>query len=131
MIRRLVILAFALSLLLSMATAALLLRSYADDLWIQTSPPGTVYAFKVRGSEATVYRLDQKKPYPNRRAAIVAFSLNYVVSISTLISLISGVYLIRPRRKPAGFCQTCGYDLRASNACCPECGTPIAPKATA
>jgi hypothetical protein len=36
-------------------------------LAIQTSPPGMVYAFKARGSEATVYRVDQKKPYPNRR----------------------------------------------------------------
>jgi hypothetical protein len=131
MIRRLAIIVFVLSLLLSMATAALLLRSYADDLWIQTSPPGVVYAFKARGIEATIYRLDQKKPYPNRRAALVEFSLNYVLSIGALIALLSGAYLFRPRRKPAGFCQACGYDLRASNKCCPECGTPIAPKTTA
>jgi hypothetical protein len=33
--------------------------------------------------------------------------------------------LLRARRRARGHCPTCGYDLRASSARCPECGTAV------
>ena len=51
---------------------------------------------------------------------------------SLMMPIFRLVTAIRARRRiPDGHCLTCGYDLRASQGRCPECGTAIPPHAAA
>jgi predicted amidophosphoribosyltransferase len=43
-----------------------------------------------------------------------------------VVPLVVGASRCRPMiRARRGLCAVCGYDLRASNIRCPECGTPM------
>ena len=128
--RRPFILIFVLSAVVWIATAVLYLRSYTGGFWIQTPPAHTVYAFKIWGRDATVYRLGPST-YPDHRAAIAEFDLKQVGNISGAIALLCGALALWPRKTRPGQCPKCGYDLRATPDRCPECGAAIAPSGTA
>ncbi|MCX5661026.1 MAG: hypothetical protein NTW19_15160 [Planctomycetota bacterium] len=54
--------------------------------------------------------------------------------MALLAAVLPGAWLMialrRGRRAlPPGMCTECGYDLRASQLACPECGKPIVPNA--
>lgn len=52
------------------------------------------------------------------------------LAASVLPAFSASRWIRRRRRTRSGRCLTCGYDLRASEGVCPECGTPIARRIT-
>lgn len=52
----------------------------------------------------------------------------FLATMFALLPLVWGSRrLVLIRKRKAGCCLACGYDLRASKGRCPECGTPISP----
>lgn len=63
------------------------------------------------------------------RVVGMGFPFWWLVPVGAVPLTVWGVMTHRRRRQRQraglGLCLTCGYDLRASNERCPECGTPI------
>jgi hypothetical protein len=92
-------------------------RRYCDVL---SYPRESSYAqlppsFSVAGFEI----IDVHPPKTTLRQVFIPY---WMISVSSaLLPLGFAVKRFR-RRIPAGYCQKCGYDLRASTDRCPECG---------
>lgn len=79
--------------------------------------------------------LDQRNPVPPGHLKL--HGETHTVTITLLVSLFLSCLVItvlslwvgivdhhRKRNLSLGCCASCGYDLRASNGGCPECGSP-------
>lgn len=68
-------------------------------------------------------RSDRNWEYRERGMAVPAWSVALLTGVPPLWT--AAARLRRSRRRAAGRCLRCGYDLRATPGRCPECGTPV------
>jgi len=81
-------------------------------------PAGTPVAFAFAGTAL------ERSPFPLLSLRL-DLPLWIVVASTAVLPLVRVARWVgRIRRKRAGLCPACGYDLRASPDLCPECGTP-------
>ncbi len=85
---------------------------------------GTTYYFLPDGTVTTTPPL--VAPVPTVRTLIIPFWIPLGVVGYVVWRLRFSPANLRRRRIKLGLCLTCGYDLRASEDRCPECGTEFA-----
>lgn len=68
------------------------------------------------------YLLLREPRWSIRRVVVPCWAVAVASAIQPML-WVRRRYKIRQRRR-SGLCVRCGYDLRATNDCCPECGAP-------
>jgi hypothetical protein len=108
-------------------------KGYVLLMWGEAYPPGqparlnylqfTPYDLQQHPSQAVrnvgPIKVWAKPTY--REVAIRCWALVLLFSLARAAWLMRGP-LVRRRRVRLGLCRHCGYDLRATPGCCPECG---------
>ena len=104
----------------------------AGEWWYQT--PSIAHTFLGFGMYSGTCYIWPEYLYPGvamplslsdprfRRDKYVGLAVPYWAILAIFIVLTLWLNAKRPRPRKIGFCPTCGYDLRATPDCCPECG---------
>ena len=69
-----------------------------------------------------VYTLERERWWLRWREFLVRAAPTVLLPVALVAALLATPWLRRRRARLAGRCETCGYDLRATPARCPECG---------
>jgi hypothetical protein len=82
--------------------------------------------FKSERIGFQLYAITLKHEHFSEHVRSLTFPLWPIVVLTSFFSLCRfRRWRIYKERKRMGWCLVCGYDLRASNKSCPECGTPV------
>jgi hypothetical protein len=110
---------------------------------IRTFPGGGRSPFTPEGSPPWLQRLgfdylshsESRPVFGTRTFVRIVFPCWLPVVLGSLVAAVSLRVFLRDQRRrkreKMGLCITCGYDLRASQERCPECGSPIAARPSA
>jgi hypothetical protein len=148
MLRRLFPIVSALSLLLCLASGGLWVRSYRHPSSIGLDPAEREIGFSSGEAWLMLDETRSLVPFDEYDRSVLGFGVRagpfthflpdgamstyytkwwfvplwFPCSVLAVLPLTQAAKMISYRRRRLGFCQTCGYDLRASKERCPECG---------
>jgi len=98
--------------------------------WVQSGLPQTTWEFGSQPAQPDHPEMSFDCDFdPQRREGYVIVPIWILMACMMVLPAITVFGIARRRRRQRrGRCRVCGYDLRATPDCCPECGTPVARK---